>query len=57
LIDGLTKNFRYPGWRVCWVIGPKNLISALSQSGMLTRWSRVIGIGSRIAQIAIRLVP
>ncbi|QRV88004.1 aminotransferase class I and II protein [Ceratobasidium sp. AG-Ba] len=21
------------GWRVCWVVGPKNLISALSQSG------------------------
>lgn len=33
LIDGLTKNFRLPGWRVCWVVGPKNLISALSQSG------------------------
>jgi len=33
LIDGLTKNFRLPGWRVCWVIGPKNLITALSQSG------------------------
>jgi aspartate/methionine/tyrosine aminotransferase len=33
LIDGLTKNFRCPGWRVCWVIGPKSLISALSQSG------------------------
>jgi len=33
LIDGLTKNFRLPGWRTCWVIGPKNLISALSQSG------------------------
>ncbi|KAG9079501.1 hypothetical protein FRC06_007691, partial [Ceratobasidium sp. 370] len=32
LIDGLTKNWRLPGWRVCWVIGPKNLISALSQS-------------------------
>ncbi|KAF9566307.1 aminotransferase [Agrocybe pediades] len=33
IIDGLTKNWRLPGWRVCWVIGPKNLISALSQSG------------------------
>jgi len=33
LIDGLTKNFRLPGWRTCWVVGPKNLISALSQSG------------------------
>jgi aspartate/methionine/tyrosine aminotransferase len=33
IIDGLTKNFRLPGWRVCWVVGPKNLVSALSQSG------------------------
>lgn len=33
IIDGLTKNWRLPGWRVCWVVGPKNLISALSQSG------------------------
>ncbi|KAL7423127.1 hypothetical protein Q5752_002427 [Cryptotrichosporon argae] len=33
LIDGLTKGFRLPGWRVCWVVGPKNLISAISQSG------------------------
>jgi len=33
IIDGLTKNWRLPGWRICWVIGPRNLISALSQSG------------------------
>lgn len=33
IIDGLTKNFRLPGWRICWVIGPKNLVTALSQSG------------------------
>ncbi|TFK42466.1 pyridoxal phosphate-dependent transferase [Crucibulum laeve] len=29
----LTCNWRLPGWRVCWVVGPKNLITALSQSG------------------------
>jgi len=33
IIDGLTKNWRLPGFRVCWVIGPRNLITALSQSG------------------------
>ncbi|KLT45542.1 PLP-dependent transferase [Cutaneotrichosporon oleaginosum] len=33
IIDGLTKGFRLPGWRVCWVVGPKPLISAISQSG------------------------
>jgi aspartate/methionine/tyrosine aminotransferase len=33
LIDGLTKNWRCPGWRVCWVVGPKDLITALNQAG------------------------
>lgn len=33
IIDGLTKNWRLPGFRVCWVMGPKPLITALSQSG------------------------
>lgn len=33
IIDGLTKGFRLPGWRVCWVVGPKPLVSAISQSG------------------------
>jgi len=33
IVDGLTKNWRLPGWRICWVIGPKNLVTALSQSG------------------------
>ncbi|CAO1636021.1 unnamed protein product [Parajaminaea phylloscopi] len=33
LIDGLTKNWRCPGWRVCWVVGPADLISAVSAAG------------------------
>lgn len=33
LIDGLTKNFRLPGWRCCWVVGPKDLVTALGSSG------------------------
>ncbi len=33
LIDGLTKGWRLPGWRVCWVVGPKDIITALNQSG------------------------
>ncbi|KAL1407925.1 hypothetical protein Q8F55_004720 [Vanrija albida] len=33
IIDGLTKGFRLPGWRVCWVVGPKKLISAVASSG------------------------
>ncbi|CEQ39636.1 SPOSA6832_01201, partial [Sporobolomyces salmonicolor] len=33
LINGLTKCWRLPGWRVCWVVGPKSLTDALGQSG------------------------
>lgn len=33
IINGLTKGFRLPGWRICWVIAPKTVISAISQSG------------------------
>lgn len=33
LIDGMTKNFRAPAWRVCWVVGPKEFISALASAG------------------------
>ncbi|KAI3619339.1 Aspartate aminotransferase family protein [Moniliophthora roreri] len=32
-IEDVNENWRLPGWRVCWVVGPKNLITALSQSG------------------------
>ena len=33
IIDGLTKNWRYPGLRVSWVVGPKSLISRLGSIG------------------------
>ena len=33
MIDGLTKRFRLPGWRIAWVVGPKDFINALGSSG------------------------
>jgi hypothetical protein len=33
LFDGLTKNWRYPGWRVTWTIGPRDVIDAVSSAG------------------------
>jgi hypothetical protein len=33
LFDGLTKNWRYPGWRVCWTVGPKKVVTALGSAG------------------------
>ncbi|MEL6350079.1 MAG: pyridoxal phosphate-dependent aminotransferase [Myxococcota bacterium] len=33
LVDGLTKNWRYPGWRVCWTVGPRHIIDAVASAG------------------------
>ena len=33
LVDGLTKCFRYPGWRSGWVVGPRDLIRTLTAAG------------------------
>lgn len=33
LFDGLTKNWRYPGWRITWTVGPKQVIEAVSSAG------------------------
>lgn len=33
LLNGLTKGFRYPGWRISWVVGPRSLIEAVASAG------------------------
>lgn len=33
LIDGLTKRFRLPGWRIAWIVGPKEFVDALGSAG------------------------
>lgn len=33
IFDGLTKNWRYPGWRITWTVGPKSVIEAVSSAG------------------------
>ncbi len=33
LFDGFTKNWRYPGWRTSWIVGPEPVIDAVSSSG------------------------
>ncbi len=33
LIDGLTKNWRYPGWRISWTVAPKEVIDAIASAG------------------------
>ncbi|MFT5476906.1 MAG: aspartate/methionine/tyrosine aminotransferase [Planctomycetota bacterium] len=32
LIDGLTKNYRYPGWRVGWVVGPQAMVNVIGRA-------------------------
>src|SRR5437867_6743610 len=33
LVDGLTKNWRYPGWRISWTLGPRQVIEAIASAG------------------------
>jgi aspartate/methionine/tyrosine aminotransferase len=47
LFDGLGRNFRYPGWRLGWIVGPRELIEAIRRSS-----STLDGGASRIAQRA-----
>ncbi len=45
ILDGLTKNWRYPGWRVTWALGPKKVIEGVASAG-----SFLDGGGSRPLQ-------
>jgi len=47
LFDGLTKCFRYPGWRIGWVVGPPQMVEATARTA-----SAIDGGPSRIAQRA-----
>ncbi len=33
IVDGLTKNWRYPGWRISWTLAPKEVIHAIASAG------------------------
>lgn len=33
VVDGLTKNWRYPGLRISWTIGPKAIIQRIASAG------------------------
>ncbi len=33
ILDGLTKNWRYPGWRVTWTVAPRRVIEAVESAG------------------------
>jgi aspartate/methionine/tyrosine aminotransferase len=32
IVDGLTKNYRYPGWRIAWVIGPEQIVDQVARA-------------------------
>jgi aspartate/methionine/tyrosine aminotransferase len=52
LFDGLTKNWRYPGWRCSWIVGPRQVIDAVASSG-----SFLDGGGSKpLQRSAVRLL-
>lgn len=49
LIDGLTKNFRYPGWRLGWAVGPAETIAVMERVGQ-----SLDGGASQVVQRAAR---
>jgi len=52
LFDGLTKNWRYPGWRMTWTAAPRKVVEAVASAG-----SFLDGGGSRpLQRAAIRLM-
>ncbi|MDP3276648.1 MAG: pyridoxal phosphate-dependent aminotransferase [Deltaproteobacteria bacterium] len=48
IFDGLTKNWRYPGWRITWTVGPKSVIDSVASAG-----SFLDGGGSKPVQRAV----
>jgi N-succinyldiaminopimelate aminotransferase len=47
IFDGLTKNWRYPGWRITWAVGPRSVMESMASAG-----SFVDGGGSKPLQRA-----
>ncbi len=47
IFDGLTKNYRYPGWRIGWVVGPSEMVENTARTA-----SAIDGGPSRLAQRA-----
>jgi aspartate/methionine/tyrosine aminotransferase len=47
IFDGLTKNYRYPGWRIGWVVGPADMVETTARTA-----SAIDGGPSRLAQRA-----
>ena len=33
ILNGLTKNWRYPGWRISWTVAPKAVIEVIASAG------------------------
>ena len=47
IFDGLTKNWRYPGWRVTWTVGPRKVIDAVASAGLVPRRRRLEAAAAR----------
>jgi len=60
IINGLTKIFRLPGFRICWVIGPKVVSCfhiALTFSRILCKRSRGLAATWMVAQLTSCKMP
>lgn len=51
IVDGLTKNWRYPGLRIAWTLGPKNIIESIASAGSFLDGGAAHAIQKAIMQL------
>ena len=55
VFDGLTKGFRYPGWRAGWAIGPKYLIEMINRSASAVDGGPSTTLRQNFSQLVVNL--
>lgn len=53
IIDGLTKNWRYPGLRLAWAVGPSDVIEQISSAGSFICFAGVGNLSPSVASGAL----
>ena len=56
ILDGLTKNWRYPGVRISWTLGPKSVIEKLTSAGSFLDGGAPHAVQQRVVPLLDRTV-
>ena len=56
LLDGLTKNWRYPGLRIAWTLGPKSVIEKVISAGSFLDGGACHAVQKRVVPLLDRSI-